>query len=980
MYYADHSPTTTRPFTSRTTSERSATNAALVHNSSSPRSMPAANLFLPSLQSCDSINLTATGGLIDFSSGLNLPPVMSHPFPSSSNTIVSNSTTTITPRRNSSPTQSLEALTLHDQDQDSEAQDTPRKYQDAPTRRSDQWPRRSLGATTSAPTSAIGSNWTRTPGSISNTGGIGLGLDYEAASSSSMSGNLSSDGIPYGRRESNTSSASGNSSRRSSVGRTLSNELVGGGVGNISSGGGSKGHTRRTSASRSGFSHLPPSPATSGTTLPGFTGSPIIPINSLANVASPSSTTSNTATPTATTSLTQSSSNRSGPENRRLSYHSQYNHQSSPSMIAASILRSTRDFDHEGIRLEKDMDLAQANDTGTAEAMRKLDGLATTSPRTKSTSNLPSSSASSSGSKPRTSTASSPASLSRSTKDSEESRPRRRTRSSTGGASIGALSDTGETNSKGGEESYEKSPPLPSNSSPAFLDPSPTMTSTSYFQDQTPRQPTPTLLVPMTKSPIAFQHAPLPRYEIPFPSATSYSSNTSSPAKRASSSSASMNAGGNSTSTTSRDSTSGTSFSGSSSTAAGTTPSSTFNKHRRGSGGSDVSSTQSSVDLLNNFTSTSPSSPHSARLDRLENTGNNNNRSETDSLPQFIPPVPPLPKDWESYRPTAAATTPSSTGTSNQNSPRFESQKSFDGGEFQQQQQQIAQQQQEIKAPAMEPSLSNSSTSKTPTRKWSLSFGKSKSPKPPIMKESTSYADLSKKGLLNPKAFSTQLAEGSYGRRMAASSNDIVGLATRGAEVDNSSSKLRHSLRGDFSRNHSASIPSPIPPRNRTTSTSSNSTSRTTTTMNTLPTPTVVTTSPGRSRSSLLSPRRTPSSGIPFFSRKSSNASTLEIATPPPSKSETDEKSSSGRKSILGLNFLRSNSSKKEKESAVIVPPAAIVSRQTIAVAPTSRTVEAKGITDEFGRRASLVPKTTSLITRKRGKVSLHYLIYNAIS
>ena len=92
------------------------------------------------------------------------------------------------------------------------------------------------------------------------------------------------------------------------------------------------------------------------------------------------------------------------------------------------------------------------------------------------------------------------------------------------------------------------------------------------------------------------------------------------------------------------------------------------------------------------------------------------------------------------------------------------------------------------------------------------------------------------------------------------------------------------------------------------------------------------------------SPRKTPT-GIPFFARKSSASSaSSETAPPPPPPPVPDSASTSaGRRSILGLGFLRSTASRREKEREKVTRQPSGSRRPS--VAPT---------VDEFGRRPSV--------------------------
>ncbi|KAK4703629.1 dual specificity tyrosine-phosphorylation-regulated kinase 2/3/4, partial [Phenoliferia sp. Uapishka_3] len=739
--------------------------------------------------------------------------------------------------------------------------DSDRKYNPLPSRKS-------VGAAVSAPNTAAGSAWTVTPGSEPSVGGLGFEYDVTNGGAAALAAATAALDMTHRR----TSSAS-TSSRRSSSG------------GPTSSDGKPRTHLRRQSASKSGFSHLPPSPAASSATHPQTTPGPPVPLPT--SPTPPHSATART------------------PDLARLSHRSSFHsHHSSPSIIAASILRQTREPEYEGV----DMDEVAAHDTGTAEALRKLDGL--TSPRISRGSSGPVPTL------PRSRTSS----RETSTPGREEARVRRRTRS-IGGSTAGLPRDAehialGESTSltssvRSLNPSTSSSPNHPNPTSPAAY--------AHPFAYPASR--------PATKSPVSPQMVKpvsVPRpgssgtNDVPFPGAPAF--------KRGSSSSASLTAGTSTSASGSRDSTSGTSLSGSSfATSAARSASS---KNRRGSVSSDVSSTPSLGDAAEG--------------------------TEGETI-QYIPPVPPLPKDWESYRPSTGGTSISSV----QNSPRFEAaRRPSDSSSFNDA---------ALLSPRsadMEAALSSSSgTAKTPTRKWSISSAfKSKSPKPTSIKESTSYTDLaSAAGRPRDSSSSNFGSELMYTRRLAASTNDIVGLTTVSSrdsqERESTSSKVRNTFRGDKT--------SSILSRPRTASMTSNSTTRTASTSQAAP-PTVVTTSPGRSRSSLLSPRRTPS-GIPFFSRKSSTGSVVaKTPSPTPGKTEpSEEKPSSGRKSILGLNFLRSTASRRDKEK---VPASPSLKRATMSNVPVAKDSEPRQV-DEWGRRASVgASKSGSLMTRKRGK------------
>lgn len=660
-------------------------------------------------------------------------------------------------------------------------------------------------------------------------------------------------------------------------------------------------HSRRASASKSGFAHLPPSPATTSTTQR---------LSTSAAVPRTSTTALPSQPPPSTTS--QSQPNTALPRTPDLARHSfphpNHGHHSSPSVIAASILRQTRDLELDGVDA--------STDNGTSEALRKLDGLGpASSPRLSKV--IPSSSSAGSG---RSRTASRETGLSPSrlsVKEGDDAR-RRRTRSSDVGLVAGDA---------------RKSPATTldsASSSPALGSTSPTTPLSPLSASHTSRSPLPPL--PPAQLPLSRHssqtRSPSIAYDVPFPSV--------SPFKRGSSSS--TNAGASTSATTdSRDSTSGTSLSGSS---IGGSNVARSNKNRRGSVGSDVSSINSAGDAA------------IMRLDPAEN------RDGFEAA--FIPPVPPIPKDYESYRPATDAS--SSTYAS---SPRFGPVR------MNSETSSLAESARSPRLSELDTSFGGQSTGKTPPRKWSISgaFGKSKSPKASSIKESVSYSDLSS-SMSQPRprlaSVSSHLSDPWYPRRLAGSTNDIAGLASNGStsrspvaapSPSGLGSRVRQSLRTE--KQSTTEIP-----RTRTSSISSGGTATNQHASDS--TPSVVAISPGRSRSSLLSPRRTPS-GIPFFSRKSSSNNVVGLASPSGDKALP---SPEGRRSILGLNFLRSTASRREKEKST---PTAVLKRST---GPSTLPNKASESVGEFGTRVGEFGTRgatgSTIITplRKRGKVS----------
>lgn len=645
---------------------------------------------------------------------------------------------------------------------------------------------------------------------------------------------------------------------------------------------------RRQSSGKSPFAHLPPSPAAasnaSGVVSSLQADAPAIPAipnlpggfpHSPAGSINRGSTSASAAT---TPSLRT-------PDHSRQPRQSSASHQSSPSVVAASILRHTRDVEGVDVDIEK----AAAQDEDTAAALARLDGL-----------NSPRLTRMASGERTRKSSRNAgdaPVSASRRTSVHSE---RRRTPSVPASAETERLASPATSSST----AVEKAEAFGSGSAGAG----------------------------------AAANA-----ETPFPAAM--------PWKRGSSSSASWT-GGSFSQVGSLDSTSATSY-------ATRSPAS---KHRRSSAGSDMSSTQSTGDGR-------------PTLDRRTSGDGSGTTAE-------IPPVPPLPKDWETYRPSVVTAHPDRLGaplspSAQAGSPRpdgkvpFSSPHSRDAAP----EPRGADSKPAVTDPTS-PALPASTTPGHSRRKWSISnaFHKAtRSPKTGV-KESNSFGDLqSMAGKRFRHMSSSNLGESALPRRMAASTNS---LSTLSSQAPSTTSPPANSPSAFNSLGRNSMKPGNFL-RTRTSSYSSNAT-----TLNGQApqgTPAVVTTSPGKSRSSVLSSRRTPS-GIPFFSRKGSSAEVLPAATPSPNLETatmvptplSDEKS--GRKSILGLNFRRSggSGSKRDKDKAALSPSSS--ARSTFSTSQSSLELSTAQVVDEFGRRASLAaPKVSApppaASNRKRGKV-----------
>ncbi|GAA5993038.1 hypothetical protein JCM5350_004909 [Sporobolomyces pararoseus] len=760
--------------------------------------------------------------------------------------------------------------------------------------------RKSLGVTTEpAPSSAGFSESAWVPGKDKDV--VGLGFDY------STGGKEGEEGEQGSRRRISHGSVASAATKRSSHRSSIDGK--------------SSLKHRRQSASKSSFAHLPPSPAAATSTHSLSSSTTSLPQS---NIAAGSSYPLPPAPPLQqTASSSHSTPSTRTPEHSRVSRHSFHSHHSSPSLVAASILRHTRDL--EGVDL--DIEKAAAVDEGTAEALRKLDGLS--SPKmARIASGSSGSGFAGVGGEPRSRKSSRGfVEVPTPRKDSlGDAQPRRRTRSS--------LADGGES------LVAEPTSTTPANSSPASHS-SPALPS-SAIQSNPPKSP----LANSTSSTSTSRPLPqrVPSYEVPFPSA-------GSPYKRGSSSSASYTFATSTSASGSHDSTSGTSFASRSGAS----------KARRSSGGSDISSVHSGVEGR-------------PGVERTDSAG------EGDQV-RGIPPVPPLPKDWETYRPTATSSTggPLSASTATTTSsisfpsprPEYDTRRPSFASSLENSFRSSP------RAPSSEEVKNVKETGKVPTptsrRKWSISsaFHKaSKSPKTGSsgIKESSSFSDLQAPSQRDRKSSSfgprLGLGEGSQlPKRMASSTSDIASLASSRSEYSLSNA-------GSIGRNSVRSEKASMIARARTSSQSSSGTARTANLQPSAPTvatPAVVTTSPGRSRSSLINPRRTPS-GIPFFSRKSSNNSiepTSTTATPSPSAEKSGGEEKNGRKSILGLNFLRSGGSKRDKDKSTLSPPNSN-HRSTISTSASSSSLHADSAgTDEFGRRAS---KISDPSTRKRGK------------
>ena len=515
-------------------------------------------------------------------------------------------------------------------------------------------------------------------------------------------------------------------------------------------------------------------------------------------------------------------------------------------------------------------------------------------------------------------------------------------------------------------------------------------------------------------------HRPPSSSGVQVPSAGEIPPTPSTSSKR--SSSASLAFGGGPASTVgSRDSTAATSVSayyGSPVAAQGGGRASS-KANRRSSAGSDISSVQSS----HNAERPVPGDANGAEGYELATERN-------------IPPVPPLPKDWESYRPSTAgdASLPNSAkeasfshlsargkdtlapvpayGEPSLSSSRTSLDKPAGprplrvvSGPAAMQPLRIA----ETTSGAVSPPLpspaytTHSATTeasplpqaeavtRTPTKKWSLSNALGIHRSPPSSSTHSSISSIVDIAA-EPKtrqpgvdvSYQPSLLSGSQmPKRKLASVPDMHALSGSSTIAKPSYSGLQTSQ----SSKSLYSASSAYSNRARTDSISSAGTAHTSQQAHAAA-PSLVATSPGRSRSSLLSPRRTPS-GIPFFSRKTS--STAQIAQDPSSPKSTSSSThrqtaateageeKPGRRSILGINLFHRSSAARKSISALPgqgIPLSPKLPKEYQNSASSVVSPRQDDGASEFGvrpsnesRRNSMSAKASSLIGRKRGKV-----------
>ncbi|KAH8924442.1 hypothetical protein BT69DRAFT_79254 [Atractiella rhizophila] len=441
--------------------------------------------------------------------------------------------------------------------------------------------------------------------------------------------------------------------------------------------------------------------------------------------------------------------------------------------------------------------------------------------------------------------------------------------------------------------------------------------------------------------------------------------------KRASSSSTSLNAMSGSTTSysignSSRDSATGTGTS--LSQASKQQPA--VRARRSGSVGSDTSSVRSS-----GMQTASGETTGTGDESDIASLSNNNS---------IIPPVPPIPKDWNVRSPVSAVIPDFDDAPTMRRMKREQSNHSLKEGEG-------------LLSPIVttvgrekerdrDASSAQSGTPKSPGKKWTFSNALGISRSPSLIKESISSPDLARKrkqsGVTSPQAISAPQplvatsSQSSVDKAQAKRKSSLVPeMHVEKMRKSESDMSVTSSFEGGKSVTTKSS--SSHDTRNNRISNDSDATQ------------TMLGASPSRTRSSVLSPRRTPS-GIPFFSRKTSGtsgASSNDVASSTSSSSprlDKPDKSPAadhpGRKSILGLNFLRTQSSRKsangspekerekevkEKEKtkeSLEVSNASSVSSSTRAP-PSDKTAQ------PVGRKSSVSARASVLIGRKRGKV-----------
>ncbi|GAA5870412.1 hypothetical protein JCM3774_002722 [Rhodotorula dairenensis] len=710
---------------------------------------------------------------------------------------------------------------------------------------------------------------------------VGLGITDEGASAVDNGIATHSPAAPAAspaRQQVSSSGAVSSASSRRSSGRPIS--LDGKTSGKA---------LRRQSSGKSPFAHLPPSPAAARhshvpTAPPG--AAPAMPaLPNLADLPHSPAASVNRPSTSASASASSTPSTRT-PDHPRQPRHSSASHQASPSVIAASILRHTRDV--EGV--DVDIERAAAQDGDTAAALARLDGL-----------NSPRLTRIASGERTRRSSRNAgDAPASSASRRTSVPGERRRTPSTPGAVETGqfASSVASSADPVEGADAFRSGPIEPG------LDPAASA-------------------------------------DAPFPAAV--------PWKRGSSSSTSWT-GGSFSQAGSLDSTSATSY-------ATRSPDS---KYQRSSAGSDVSCVQGTGD------------GRPALDRRISGDGSGTNAE--------IPPVPPLPKDWETYRPTVAGAQTDRLGVPPSPQVKAESSRSDKAPLPSPRTREDAPDPPEADrvsglADPASPTLSAATASGHSRRKWSISSAFHKATRSPkaSVKESTSFGDLQSMAGKRFRNMSTShLGESSLPRRMASSTSNLSTLSSGGAPMTASPAATSTSTFGSLGKNsrRSGSFL-----RTRTSSYSSNAT----TLVGQAPQgpPAAATTSPGKSRSSVMTSRRTPS-GIPFFSRRGPSGEGISAAAATSASLEAanlatpigDEKS--GRKSILGLNFRRSggSGSKRDKDKVTLSPSSS--ARSTFSTSQSSLELTSAFVVDEFGRRASLAaPKVSApsaTTSRKRGK------------
>lgn len=357
---------------------------------------------------------------------------------------------------------------------------------------------------------------------------------------------------------------------------------------------------------------------------------------------------------------------------------------------------------------------------------------------------------------------------------------------------------------------------------------------------------------------------------------------------------------------------------------------------RRSSGGSDLSLSGLSESSAKHNTAPFESSSNSVHrnLAHLDDTS--------------IPPVPPLPKDLESYsQPGSAVKETFKHPLDMQQVQSPVRSISFSVGDDPP----LSAVTEVSSSDGSSPVLSTAASLKTPSKKWSISsalhIGRT-----PSTTSSTSGklgADSSQPRMTR-KSSADSAGGGSFvgslSSRKSSSSNDIATLATARSRMPHSPS-LATIASGSSSR---------LGSRSRKSSFESTDTAATAN-------------QSGISRTS-ESARKSEgvSSGIPFFARRGSSASqaSQNATNSSPELSGKDPKEKSGRKSILGLNFLNRKDRKQLADADVVSPDSSVSATPR----QKNRTSRISVRTSATGAELTPTSDASSVRTRLRNKVS----------